>query len=89
MTVYHWLWFGLIYLLAGQIFSLVYLLNFRDEQRRMQAQGKVVKDSSAWLGLMGLFFPLYLVVDLIVTLAGGLGAHVPALLARIERKDKS
>ena len=77
MTLTGWLFAALIYLLAGQVFSLVYLLNFRNEKR------------SAWLGLMGLFFPLYLVLDLIVTLASGFGAHVPRLLARIEGKGKA
>lgn len=74
MTWYGWLFAALIYLLAGQVFSLVYLLNFRNEKR------------TAWLGLMGLFFPLYLILDFVVTVAGGLGAHVPKLLARIEGK---
>lgn len=75
MTIYQWLWFSLIYLLAGQVFSLVYSIQFRNEKR------------TAWLGLMGLFFPLYLLIDLVVTLASGLGAHVPTLLAKIDRKD--
>ena len=74
MTTFQYLWFGLIYLLAGQIFSLVYMLQFRSEKR------------TAWLGLMGLAFPLYLVIDVIVTLAAGLGAHTPNLLARFEKK---
>ncbi len=73
MTIYQWLWFGLIYLLAGQVFSLVYMLQFRSEKR------------TAWLGLMGLLWPLYLIVDLVVTLAAGLGAHTPKLLARFEK----
>lgn len=77
MTWYGWLFAALIYLLAGQVFSLVYLLNFRSEKR------------TAWLGLMGLFFPLYLVIDVVVTLAAGLGAHTPHLLAQFERKNKA
>ena len=76
MTIYQCLWCGLIYLLAGQVFSLVYMLQFRSEKR------------TAWLGLMGLFFPLYLIVDLVVTLAAGLGAHAPKLLARIEKEKQ-
>jgi len=74
MTITSMFWFGLIYLLAGQVFSLVYMLQFRSEKR------------TAWLGLMGLFFPLYLIVDVVVTLAAGLGAHTPNLLARFEKK---
>lgn len=76
MTIFQWLWFGLIYLLAGQVFSLVYMLQFRSEKR------------TAWLGLMGLGFPLYLVFDLVLTLAAGLGAHAPKLLARFEKENK-
>lgn len=74
MTIPSWLWFGLIYLLAGQVFSLVYMLQFHNEKR------------SAWLGLMGLFFPLYLIFDLLLTLAAGLGAHSKTLLARFEKE---
>jgi len=76
MTLHQWLWFALVDLLAGQVFSLVYMINFRSEKR------------TAWLGLMGLFFPLYLVIDLVVTLAAGLGAHAPKLLARFEKETK-
>jgi hypothetical protein len=73
MTLYQWLWFSLLYLLCGQVFSLVYLLTFERER------------SKAWLGLMGLFFPVYLIIDLILTFASGLGAYSKTILSKFDR----
>jgi len=75
MTV---LWFALVYLLTGQVFSLVYVLSFKRAEQRTAAP---------WLGLMGIGWPLYLILDLVLTLAGGLGAHSKTLLARFEKKE--
>ena len=78
MTFSQLLWFGLIYLLTGQVFSLVYVLSFKRDDKR---------GSAPWIGLMGIGWPLYLILDVVLTLAGGLGAHSKTLLARFE-KDK-
>ena len=78
MTISHWL-LGLLYLLIGQIFSLVYVLSFKRTEQRT---------SAPWLGLMGLCWPLYILLDLVLTLAGGLGAHSKTLLAKFEKDRK-
>jgi len=78
MTIYQSLWFGLVYLLTGQVFSLVYVLSFKRAEQRTTAP---------WLGLMGIGWPLYIILDLVLTLAGGLGAHSKTLLSKFE-KDK-
>lgn len=76
MTFYQWLWFGLIYLLIGQVFSLVYVLSL------VKAPDSEKKKSAPWLGLMGLGWPIYLLLDLVLTLATGLGSHSKFILAR-------
>ena len=80
MTFHQCLWFGLLYLLTGQVFSLVYVLTL---VKRKPQDDK--KSEAPWLGLMGVGWPLYLVVDIVVTLAGGLGAHSKFILSRFEK----
>jgi hypothetical protein len=82
MTIYQWLWFGLIYLLTGQVFSLVYVMTLVPKSQKEAEK----KSSAPWLGLMGVGWPLYLALDLVLTLAGGLGAHSKTMLARFEKK---
>ncbi len=55
-----YVWLGLIYLLSGIIFSLVYIINFRP-------------DNPIWIGLLVLGWPLVLVFDVLITVAKGFG----------------
>ena len=75
MTIYQWLWFTLAYLACGNVFALTYLLKFRDERR------------SAWLGLMVLGWVVYLALDVVLTIAGGLGSFSKTLLMRFEKEQ--
>ena len=70
-----WLWFAILYLLIGQIFSLVYLLSLKDDDRRR-----------AWVGLLGLCWPAYLLFDLVLTVSEGMGAGTKVIMSRFEKR---
>lgn len=58
MTWYQITLIVLIYLLCGQLFSVAYMINYR------------IQNQQAWLGLISLFWPLYIVVDLLLQISG-------------------
>jgi len=73
MTIYQWALLIILYLLGGQLFSLTYLINYKPDER------------SAWLGLMGLAWPLFLVIDVILQIAGGFGLTSKIILQKIDK----
>ncbi len=73
MTIYQWALLGMLYLLGGQIFSLCYLINYKPDER------------SAWLGLMGLAWPVFLVLDILFQIAGGFGLTSKIILQKIDK----
>lgn len=71
-----WIFAVLLYLLIGQVFSLVYTLNYRP-------------DKNAMLGLMGLFWPLILVLDLILHFAGMWGKSSALFAKKVQPKQQT
>ncbi len=65
-----------LYLVGGQLFSLCYLINYKPDQR------------TAWLGLMGLFWPVALVLDIVLQIAGGFGLTSKIILKKIDKATK-
>lgn len=67
----------LLYLLIGQFYSLTYALIYKPDSH------------SAMLGLMGLFWPVCLVIDLLMQIAAGFGRFTHMLMAKFEKRDVS
>ena len=77
MNVYEIVGLGIIYLVGGQIFNLVYVLVFRPQP----GKGKVM------LGLTGLFWPFLLVADLVMSIAYGWGQVTAKIWERFPVTD--
>ena len=73
MTWYEWLIVGGLYLVCGQLFSLAYILNYKP------------KDRTAMLGLMGLCWPVVLILDLVLQVAAGFGGITKAMVSKVEK----
>lgn len=73
MTFFQWALLIVLYLLGGQLFSLSYLINYKPDER------------SAWLGLMGLVWPFFLVMDVVLQIAGGFGLTSKIILKKIDK----
>lgn len=64
---------ALAYLLIGQIYTISYQIAFPAERERV------------WLGFMGLFWPLYLILDVVMQIAYGFGHFSKLTYARAEK----
>ena len=76
MTQFEYALLIFLYLVGGQLFSLCYLINYKPDQR------------TAWLGLMGLFWPIALVLDIVLQIAGGFGLTSKIILKKIDKATK-
>ncbi len=65
-----------LYFLVGQLVLLNYLLNYNPPDR------------SVWLGLQSLFWPVFLVLDVVFQLAAGLGGFSRRVSTRLETRVK-
>lgn len=70
MTILGWVLAALLYFLIGQLVMLNYLINYKPPDR------------SAYLGLQSIFWPLVLVLDIILMIARGLGSQVQWMWAK-------
>jgi hypothetical protein len=74
MPVYFWwMLFAVIYLLAGQIFCLNYIMGVNSAERNV------------WIGIMGLFWPILLIIDVVLQIAGGLGKYTHMVRKKIDQ----
>ena len=67
----------LLYLLIGQFYSLTYALVYKPDEK------------SAMLGLMGLLWPVCLVIDLLMQISAGFGRFTHVLMSKFEKRDVS
>lgn len=77
MDVYQILLLTLLYFVAGLLFSLVYLVNFRPNER------------SPFVGLAGLFWPVFLLFDVILLFAGAFGNFSKYIHKRVVERSKN
>ena len=68
-----YVWFLLIYLLTGILFLLCYILALRPQTREVQ------------LGLIALFWPLILLIDIVLALSTQFGAVGNKLAQRFRK----
>jgi len=63
-----------LYFLVGQLLLLNYLLNYKPPDR------------TVWLGLQSLFWPLFLLLDVLLQVGSGLGEFSRRFTAKVERR---
>ena len=66
-------WFVLIYLTAGVIFLLAYILALKPQPK------------DALIGLIALFWPMVILIDVVLALSSHLGALVRQLATRFHK----
>lgn len=71
MTFFQWTLLVLIYLLSGLLYSFIYIIIYEADE------------TEVWLGIMATLWPLYIVLDILLTIAGGFGKSYRAIAHRV------
>ena len=71
MTFFQWTLSVLLYLLSGLMYSFIYIIIYDADE------------TEVWLGIMATLWPLYIVLDILLTIAGGFGKSYRAIANRV------